>query len=774
MSITGTHRQKIFIRFLLSYIIILLIPIIMGVVSYHQTAQLVEQSSHQANLSILEQVKDITDLRLVELGNIASEMSLKNTIKRMSNVKLPLNDPDYFTIRETWLDLPKHAITNNFIVTYFIYFKNSDSILCPDTAYMDLEFFYNYFHRYDNYSYDIWHKEVLNQYYFKTCLTSIPMTFKGKNWHVLPFIHSFSHESFNGNIILFINAHEINKLLKQLTTDGGFAYIMNSDGQILTSLTDERNDNTTIIMPGDHKKGFTVDVVNQERSIISYTTSDYNGWTYVSVLPSKVVLDKVQYIKRITLIVTGISLILGMLIAYLLAYKNVKPITELLRTIKGFFGYDMYSGKDEFDILRGSVYQLIKDNNALVQSVQKQLPVIQASFFERLLKGEFNNQQEIEAALSHIGLSIYGNSHTVCILKVSGYTGLVNKEILGELNLKRLLIKEFITEVYQSRCYTHDIEDDMIALLISLDTENHEVVKKEIDELILHIKQKGCSHFGFKVTFFVGNIGSTFMEIGRSYHEARLATGYKLLNENETTIWFINIPKDNTIYYYPVDLQIRLANTVKVGDEEKVRGILYEIYRENFILRELPVDMLRQLLYEMRGTIFKLVDEIGISQKNNMLSSMAHDSLWQIDNFDSIDEIYTLIVNAYTSICSFLHNAKKSHNHKLIEDILDYLREAFMDTNLCLAGLAAHFDVTEVYLSQFFKEQTGENFSNYLESLRLKEAQRYLTGSSHSIEEIAKMVGYNSSNTFRRAYKRFHGLSPSEHRDNQREKTKSS
>ncbi len=92
-----------------------------------------------------------------------------------------------------------------------------------------------------------------------------------------------------------------------------------------------------------------------------------------------------------------------------------------------------------------------------------------------------------------------------------------------------------------------------------------------------------------------------------------------------------------------------------------------------------------------------------------------------------------------------------------------YISANYSDAQLGLASAAHHFGLSESYFSQFFKMQTGDTFSGYLERLRIGHAQQKIAGEGGAIEDICRTVGYNSSNTFRRAFKRVTGVAPSEY-----------
>ena len=59
-----------------------------------------------------------------------------------------------------------------------------------------------------------------------------------------------------------------------------------------------------------------------------------------------------------------------------------------------------------------------------------------------------------------------------------------------------------------------------------------------------------------------------------------------------------------------------------------------------------------------------------------------------------------------------------------------------------------------------FKKMFGVSFSSYLEMLRLRQAQKLLQ-EGRPVQDVAAAVGYSSDYSFRRAFKRVVGVSPS-------------
>ena len=69
---------------------------------------------------------------------------------------------------------------------------------------------------------------------------------------------------------------------------------------------------------------------------------------------------------------------------------------------------------------------------------------------------------------------------------------------------------------------------------------------------------------------------------------------------------------------------------------------------------------------------------------------------------------------------------------------------------------------------------TGENYSNYLNNLRIKEACNLLADAANrhlTIEAIAQKVGFNSKSSFNIAFKKHTASTPSEFMANRNKST---
>ncbi len=96
-----------------------------------------------------------------------------------------------------------------------------------------------------------------------------------------------------------------------------------------------------------------------------------------------------------------------------------------------------------------------------------------------------------------------------------------------------------------------------------------------------------------------------------------------------------------------------------------------------------------------------------------------------------------------------------------------YLAE-HMEEDVNLSGLAACFYLTETYLCDLFKKQTGESIMNFLRRIRLHKAKRLLAFTNLTLREVACRCGYADYSYFGRQFKAESGVTPDLYRKEKR------
>lgn len=104
-----------------------------------------------------------------------------------------------------------------------------------------------------------------------------------------------------------------------------------------------------------------------------------------------------------------------------------------------------------------------------------------------------------------------------------------------------------------------------------------------------------------------------------------------------------------------------------------------------------------------------------------------------------------------------LFSNKKKHHH-YISRVEDHIKSAYMYP-LRVEDIAKKMNLDRHYLARIFKEKTGVSISNYIINVRIEEAKNYLR-QGFSVDETARMCGYEDASNFSKLFKREVGISP--------------
>lgn len=85
-------------------------------------------------------------------------------------------------------------------------------------------------------------------------------------------------------------------------------------------------------------------------------------------------------------------------------------------------------------------------------------------------------------------------------------------------------------------------------------------------------------------------------------------------------------------------------------------------------------------------------------------------------------------------------------------------------SNITLTELAQQMQLSEGYLSRYFKQATNQTFKQALKAMRLNKAAYYLEYSHLSIERICELIGYQDQSHFYRNFKDTYQVTPNYYR----------
>lgn len=212
-----------------------------------------------------------------------------------------------------------------------------------------------------------------------------------------------------------------------------------------------------------------------------------------------------------------------------------------------------------------------------------------------------------------------------------------------------------------------------------------------------------------------------------------------------------------------------LHRTIDVGSPGHKRIIL--CFQKGFIssCKSNQSDLLNIIFQEKNHVIRLPANEQDIVEAllNNMLDEASSKLIGYTLRLQALLSELLVFSARFIQTSVFSRFDYLSPVHRKVSEIVVFINQHYME-QLTLDILSENFFISRYHLSRIFKETTGFSFIEYLNSVRIREAQVLLKDDNQKIIDISQRVGYGSISHFGRVFKASTDMSPHEYRKNLR------
>ncbi|PWN71270.1 AraC family transcriptional regulator [Chryseobacterium phosphatilyticum] len=184
-------------------------------------------------------------------------------------------------------------------------------------------------------------------------------------------------------------------------------------------------------------------------------------------------------------------------------------------------------------------------------------------------------------------------------------------------------------------------------------------------------------------------------------------------------------------------------------------------------------------LYKLQYISNNYHTKAGCVFRNKSDESFAEILILQIAReFKNKVDDYLIIRNCISILLNLVaRNIIKSETSELQENrkafsimkIITYIQQHIKDREKTgIRTIADHFGISGNYFGEYFKQQTGVSYQDYLLDYRLKLVETYLKYSSTRLSEIAYELQFSDESHLSRLFKKHRGVTPGEFRKTQK------
>lgn len=738
--------KKAFSALLISYIAMLMVPSVLAWNLSKTANGLSRKSCIENTMNAIRQGEILFEKQIDILDSGAMQLAYDYTLQWILQMdRLVPGDPNVVSVvkfQEHLNSIFSDSLTYN---NYSVLLRN-DFIFHQTGMVLGREFYYGHNRTYEGLSYEEWVKESFYSVN-RNFLPMQPINMNGVLVNAITYNYPIRRNVNLGGeadaVVQFLLQEDTLKafFMPLLAIEGCQVHILNQKGQSLALLSKEGSEAPILMevsrmqdLQGSYDMG-----TGSSKTTVVYLRSDKNPFIYAVQIPERVVMQDAIKIQLMSIIMIAICMSFELLLGIYFAWKYSMPIRNLVFNIRNMIKPGMEKQEaNEYQYLEDSVTKLIETNQSMESSLRERKEKDRENFWNYLFSGEFRQNEDAVREASLVDIMLGNRKY--CVVSVAA--GKLTEPVLKEF-------KKIPGRGYRVFCVC-SLDNSLVTILFGILLEEaNEVILENVKSILKEIKDK----FPVSLKAGVGRVYANETDITFSYmqscYSVRMQTG-----EDEEIVLYQDISQDMNALYYPFELEEKLVNCTKHGEIRQIEEVFIQLNQENISKRHLTKTMERVLVSNVAATLLKVYTDIVQDEQVNRMVEQAL-------RFTRLSEALETLKEQFIRISGRLADSKGEREEQYFKRLSTYMEESFSNSQLCVAMAAQEFSLSESYFSQFFKEIMGDAFSSYLENIRLNKAKELIDTSDYDIEQIGSMVGYNNSGTFRRAFKRVTGISPS-------------
>ncbi|MCU6711423.1 helix-turn-helix domain-containing protein [Paenibacillus sp. J5C_2022] len=629
----------------------------------------------------------------------------------------------------------------------------------------EFSLYFEKFYVHQKYPVDFWKGLLDRQESFEILSPTLVSTNGQGKGRVIPFIvksYVNSHDA-----VVSANLSE-NNILKIFTENSIFResdfFVINENEQLMLSsnsaFIDEHSLDQLNYAFDKHDKTYREIRFRDNMYLLAYVNSERYGWKYYSLTPLSALDQEARSIFGFVVAISVTFLILGVVFSFIFSMKIYNPIRKISEIVNGFEDLDeRINYKNDFEYIGMNIKQM-HDKSAQIkkQSSQISREFLDYTFYDLFMGRSvepdtlniLNNILKDEWHFSgnrYVCLNVWFQFSEAFYQEVQDTDRLI---ILSKLNnVVTALSREF------AHAYVQEYNDLLFVCVVNMEEGNEKGV---LDNIIRHIYDTFSFDFKYcRIIIGSGRFCTELSDLTHSFNEAMTALQRRNAQEKFQVIPAEATKLENSFLYSSQE-ENQLIHAINSGDLEAVSNHVRLIMEENQ-KNSASYHAMNGLHNEMIRTGYKLMTVKGMHDEHISIEAKTY-----IASPDKLiirfEEQYEKLMAFYTHMIEAEKN-QSNHLSSIVLTTMDYI-QTHLEHDLYLEKISEQMGISTKYLSKIFKEQTGNNLTDYISFLRISKAKQLLIACDISINEVAEKVGIFNRTTFLRTFKKYEGVSPLE------------
>ena len=212
---------------------------------------------------------------------------------------------------------------------------------------------------------------------------------------------------------------------------------------------------------------------------------------------------------------------------------------------------------------------------------------------------------------------------------------------------------------------------------------------------------------------------------------------------------------------YPIDKERALLRSIAHGDKAESASLLNELLGSLYFATGADLETMKERTRELVVLLSRAALDGGADPESVFgLNLRSHDDIGSFRTLDQLSHWLGLMLQKYVS---YVFDVQAVKHRDVILRAMSFIRRSYAG-RVGLEDVADEVSLSPTYFSRLFKEEAGQSFKSYLNSLRIGEAKNLLRETDLPLLEIASQVGFEDQSYFSRVFRNVVGISPGRYR----------
>lgn len=649
------------------------------------------------------------------------------------------------------IQVSNEIMLNPMISRGYVFLFDENRLFNTSSAVYKADEFYNRYLRINNESYGEFQSYYTQNYFSGSLVPDVSIGYMDElhqGWLMAQSVPADPTQKIRGVIFFLLDTYNLEQRLREGVADGD-SLCMLADESGAIYVCQGRNNQWT-----GEQVAFLLEQVSKE-PLGCQTIQGKDGTKYMTVSAEKMnllvvtvqpmgnAMSDLTYYNFSVMLTCFCILAFAVATSLYSARRSVRSAQTAMSSISP--ENQPENAENIFEYMRKAILSAQEKELLLSAHADQQQELLRTIFLKRLLQGEFLLESDLLREQRLAGFFLQGNYYVVLVLHF-WQPDQPTRETCREV--EHILTAEFGKETIR---LAEMSANNLACLLLSEEQDLREGIESAAEILSAQMN----------LTCFVSNTVTLCMEIPRAYREAsmmiRMQSSYA-----GPLMWYCDLFQDDAMYNFEYSqyVETKLRNTIAAGNEQGAEQILDDLYQNSIKDGVRSAHVLRFFAYDL----YRLVNHMGggenSQEKKEFRSHLQEKMDMVIDHPQKFDSFFEEIKGFCLEICRQNRQSQQNDKNELITQVQEYVNREFANPLLSVGAIAEQFKRSDKYLSQLFREQTGETISSYIEAKRLSHACHLLETTDMTVNEIALASGYALTHTFRVAFKKKTGITP--------------